>query len=257
MGDASQRERAPRRRTCNRYRCSGTTQQALIDAAGQLFAAHGFESVGMRDIARKAGTSLQPTLYHFGSKSRLFAECVRQAVGATLGAEGLRVAAEGGESRDQALELLASRVAACWLMLQPSTPCPWAGAVLCRTLSDAREEGFDALMDELSPLHAWFCRTLAVVRPDWTPRQVREWYELMWAQITFHLVTGRAMNRWLALQDRGGESTAAATTMRIVRVMMGEVAVGNRDLRRAASCVLLPSARVRRTAAAPALDCVG
>jgi AcrR family transcriptional regulator len=47
------------------------TKQRLLDAAEQLFAAHGFEGTSMRAITQAADTSLSAANYHFGSKQSL------------------------------------------------------------------------------------------------------------------------------------------------------------------------------------------
>jgi len=49
---------------------SGTRTQ-LLDAAERLFAAHGIESVSVRDIIRAAGANLGAINYHFGTRQAL------------------------------------------------------------------------------------------------------------------------------------------------------------------------------------------
>jgi AcrR family transcriptional regulator len=53
------------------------TKTALVLAAGELFAAHGFESVSTRMIAEKAGANLSGIYYHFGTKESLYVEAFR------------------------------------------------------------------------------------------------------------------------------------------------------------------------------------
>ncbi len=49
------------------------TKTALILAAGELFAKHGIEGVGIRTIAEKAKVNIAAVNYHFGGKENLYA----------------------------------------------------------------------------------------------------------------------------------------------------------------------------------------
>ena len=49
-----------------------TTKLALINAAGELFAEHGFEGTSIRAIADKAQVNIAGIKYHFGSKEALY-----------------------------------------------------------------------------------------------------------------------------------------------------------------------------------------
>jgi len=53
-----------------------TTREKLIDVAGRLFAARGYDAVSVRDIAKASRTNLGAVTYHFGSKEALFSEIV-------------------------------------------------------------------------------------------------------------------------------------------------------------------------------------
>jgi AcrR family transcriptional regulator len=82
---------------------SATTSAALLSAARQLFAEHGFAATGREQIAELAGVSRGALYHHFGSKERLFRAVVEQlemelgervmlaAVGGTDAAEQLRL----------------------------------------------------------------------------------------------------------------------------------------------------------------------
>lgn len=55
----------------------GRTQRALLEAAEELFAAHGYAAVGIRELVARAGVNLSAVKYHFGSKHDLYVETVR------------------------------------------------------------------------------------------------------------------------------------------------------------------------------------
>jgi AcrR family transcriptional regulator len=62
------------------------TRAALIDAAAELFAAHGIEGVSIRSINSQAGLAPASVHYHFGSKDRLL-DAVLERDGQTVRAE--------------------------------------------------------------------------------------------------------------------------------------------------------------------------
>ena len=58
--------------TTTRKRNAEATRQALIEAARELFGERGYESVGLREIAAKAGVNIALINRYFGSKKGLF-----------------------------------------------------------------------------------------------------------------------------------------------------------------------------------------
>ena len=59
-----------------RGRNATATRQAILDAARWCFSHHGYDQVGVRDIAARAGTDPALVNRYFGSKEGLFAEAV-------------------------------------------------------------------------------------------------------------------------------------------------------------------------------------
>ncbi len=55
------------------------TQRKLLNAAGEVFAAQGFEAATVREICQRSGTNIAAINYHFGSKERLYIEAVKSA----------------------------------------------------------------------------------------------------------------------------------------------------------------------------------
>lgn len=53
------------------------TRERLIDAAGLVFAEHGYRGATIREIADRAGANLAAAHYHFGSKQDLYREVAR------------------------------------------------------------------------------------------------------------------------------------------------------------------------------------
>ncbi|HLP83059.1 MAG TPA: CerR family C-terminal domain-containing protein [Phycisphaerales bacterium] len=55
------------------------TKAAIIQAAGELFASHGFGSVTARQVAKAADVALSAIPYHFGSMANLYQKTLLQA----------------------------------------------------------------------------------------------------------------------------------------------------------------------------------
>jgi AcrR family transcriptional regulator len=56
------------------------TRKRLLVAATELFAARGFEHVGVREICREAGANVASVNYHFGGKARLISAVIDAAL---------------------------------------------------------------------------------------------------------------------------------------------------------------------------------
>ena len=82
------------------------TRTRLLDAAARLFAAHGYDGVSTRALARAADVNIAAIGYHFGGKKELYTAVIHHAVEATNSianpvAEGLQagIAAANGDRR--------------------------------------------------------------------------------------------------------------------------------------------------------------
>jgi TetR/AcrR family transcriptional regulator, cholesterol catabolism regulator len=93
---------------------SPDARHRLLDAAENLFASRGFDSVRMRDIAEALGLTHAALYYHFpGGKEELFAEVMERNI--RRHGEGLAAALEAGGPRLRGR----LRGAASWLLSQP------------------------------------------------------------------------------------------------------------------------------------------
>lgn len=63
-----------------RIRDPEAVRTAVLDAALELFAKHGFADTSLRDISRQSGVSHPLILHHFGSKEDLYTAVKRRVV---------------------------------------------------------------------------------------------------------------------------------------------------------------------------------
>jgi AcrR family transcriptional regulator len=59
-------------------------RQCILDQAQQLFFAHGYHGVSIREIVQACGLSNAALYYHFGSKQNLYVEVIRQFVASVV-----------------------------------------------------------------------------------------------------------------------------------------------------------------------------
>jgi AcrR family transcriptional regulator len=78
------------------------TPAALLDAAEELFAQHGFEGASVREITHRAKANLGAITYHFGSKAALFEAVVMRAQSGLLAV--IAAAAQGPTRPIETLE---------------------------------------------------------------------------------------------------------------------------------------------------------
>jgi AcrR family transcriptional regulator len=59
---------------------AATTREKLVEAAGQLFAEHGYYAATVREIVKRSGANIAAVNYHFGDKLGLYTEVLRRSV---------------------------------------------------------------------------------------------------------------------------------------------------------------------------------
>jgi len=104
------------------------TRLHILQVAGQLFAAKGFERTTSREICSAAGTNLAAVNYHFGSRDGLYDAVLVEAHGQIVGIDDLESISRSGVSPEAKLrELIALIVGR-----SSATNLPWGLRVLVR-----------------------------------------------------------------------------------------------------------------------------
>ncbi len=73
-----------------------STRQRLLEAAGMVFAEHGYDRATGKEICERAGANPAAINYHFGGKDKLYAAALHEAHRRFLTAEDIRVALPPG-----------------------------------------------------------------------------------------------------------------------------------------------------------------
>jgi AcrR family transcriptional regulator len=63
---------------------AAATRARLIEAAGEVFAARGFQAATVREICALAGANIAAVNYHFGDKTELYLAVIRESVCAAV-----------------------------------------------------------------------------------------------------------------------------------------------------------------------------
>ena len=87
---------------------SDPTRARLIEAAGQVFAEHGFQSATIREICTRANANIAAVNYHFRDKAGLYLAVLRHSMTLDLGHPDPRQTAVNSESPEEALRLIIS-----------------------------------------------------------------------------------------------------------------------------------------------------
>ena len=126
------------------------TRQQLIEAAGQVFAEHGYRAATVREICMRAGANVASIHYHFGDKERLYLEVLRYAQQKDIESNpGLAKAAASLSPEDKLKEFIKSLLVK---LLDPG-PLGWDGKLIAREMVEPTA-GMDVVAEErIRPMH--------------------------------------------------------------------------------------------------------
>lgn len=140
------------------------TPDRLLDAAEELFAARGFDSVSTREIADAAGVNLAGIRYHFGGKRGLYLAVLRRAMDRSGASAAWSLLAEPVSGPSRAAEVLVGFVRT---YLQGLFEGEESGAA-CLAMKEAAEPGgaADMVVEEfVRPHHERLCALVGAINP--------------------------------------------------------------------------------------------
>jgi len=179
------------------------TKQALLVAAGELFADKGLDGTSVRDIVKKAGATLSSVNYYFGSKDQLYLEAIRYAFsekvrGIELLAEFSRLELETPQEVSNAFFGLLRGLFLSYLT--PDEP-EWYGRLVERAIIDYRDEVAAVFAEVVWPAHQGLKQNVLRYLPNIRPHEVDRWVIGLFSQIHHYLMAKRVINWSLSRED--------------------------------------------------------
>lgn len=184
------------------------TRQAIIEAAGELFAIRGLDGTSIREIVRSAGTALCSVNYHFENKEQLYVECVRYVIQDRLDLEGaLQVLDDPVPlSHDEIASLLTRVIRKMFfLFLNPENPF-WYGILLIRAKQEFHPGVKPVITSITDPerVKNFLLRHI----PDMDRNEAYLWVFNMVAQIQYYVVSKRTVLKTLGKKEYDDECLA-------------------------------------------------
>lgn len=120
------------------------TRLRLLEAAGEVFAEHGYRRATVRDICSRAEANIAAVNYHFGDKEQLYIAALQHWLGEAL----RKFPPDGGLPPSAPPEQRLHAFVRSWLfrMLGKGMPA-WHGKLMAREMSEPTA-GFDTILAE-------------------------------------------------------------------------------------------------------------
>jgi TetR/AcrR family transcriptional regulator, regulator of cefoperazone and chloramphenicol sensitivity len=133
------------------------TRDRLIEAAGQLFADHGFRKVTVREICRVARANVAAVNYHFGDKLGLYREVLETAISVQEATTAAARAAGEGLAADQKLRAFVQTFVSRVVEHRPT----WVRGLMFREMSDPTP-ALDVIVERgIRPRFDYLCAIVA------------------------------------------------------------------------------------------------
>ncbi len=181
------------------YSTSDTTKNKMIQAAGELAAAHGLAHLTTRMVAERAGENIGSIHYHFGSKDGLLEAVVREAIGGCSHADDLEIVKGINEDSTPAelsatiRSLVASEITDMFRSDRPQ----WHVPVIYQLLQ--RDDHLYDIFDEqvLQQSVSGFTKLYKIIDPDMSPEEIHLRAVIMKMPIFAHADYRKAMLKML------------------------------------------------------------
>jgi AcrR family transcriptional regulator len=174
----------------------GPSQQRILAAAEELFAASGYEGTSVRQIAQRAGVPVALVSYHFGSKLGVYRR-VFESHTPTIVAErnaGLALA-ELEQDPDRRLAAIVKAVLVPMLKLRTAEGRRSLGQLLAREVSDPRSVERGIIKDLLDPIAAAVTDLLKATLPNRSAAEIHWAYQMMVGTMTFVMLDAGRIRR--------------------------------------------------------------
>lgn len=148
---------------------SPDTRARLIEAAGEVFAEHGFAKATVRDICSKAGANVAAINYHFRDKETLYAETLKHSHRYALD----HYPYDGGLKPDASAEAKLRAFVRSFVakILDPERP-KWHGRLMSREMTEPSPALFPIIEEGVRTQFAALCAIVRELAPNLPPKEV-------------------------------------------------------------------------------------
>lgn len=191
-----------------------TTRDALLAAAAELFADHGFEGASIRMISKRAAANVAAIHYHFGSKENLYVEVFRASCKKESHEPVRRFLEEneGPATIEDVREVIRSSVRSFFRELTSSPEMAVHRRVTLRALMETSVPALDARMDEVLQDDVDDWKSLARrVYPHLSERDLTLWAYGYMGQVVLYFIASDHILRNLELETFDDEFVDAAS----------------------------------------------
>jgi AcrR family transcriptional regulator len=162
------------------------TRQRLLEAAGEVFAEHGFKNATVRDICRRADANVAAINYHFGDKARLYSETFRHVIGEAMAKYPPNL---GVSDTDPAEKKLFAFVRSFLFRILDTGRHAWFGKLISREMVEpthALEERVNETIRPMAELLQGIVRELLGPVASNSPQDIRRCTTSVIGQIVFY-----------------------------------------------------------------------
>ena len=195
------------------------TKQALLLAAGELFAQNGFEGTSTRSIAIKAKANIAAINYHFGGKENLYAEVIHHAVITSRGTsfDDFLPETDLEEDRELVEETVYKIVEALFKVRFSRNRPTWFDKLIMRSLIERPPNFEEVVRKSLKPDHDALKRLALRTKPLLTDRQAHHWVLSVFGQVMIYTFAKDTILTILETRDYAPEyiNDAISTVTRV------------------------------------------
>lgn len=145
---------------------------AILEAAEQLFAAHGYDGVTLRDVTVLAGTNIASVNYYFGSKEDMFREMIGRRFRSLCARQVELLQAETSQGGRPQLERLLDAFGRPFFENTGLEGDELLRRMIVRTLMETDGLAVRVFKVELLPGWGEFVKAIGRSRPELTPQQI-------------------------------------------------------------------------------------
>jgi len=172
-------------------RGASETRERILDAAQELFGAHGLEGTSLRAVTAAAGVNLAAVNYHFGSKEELFRAVIRRVMGPVTDEHRRRIEElRGGEP---SVEELLDAFVTPFVRLMSGREDRSVARLVGRILTDPDEEIRHRTFEQTGETDAMYLEAFGRALPHLSVEELLWRFYAVLGTIMFQLIGATAM----------------------------------------------------------------